>query len=248
MLRLRAPLLRILKAPNLLVDFSGLTSTGKTTVQRVAASVWGNPDERSPGSFIRNWDTTRVGLERTLAVLNDLPCIIDDTKKADPKQLERLIYLIVNGQGRMRGSKAGLARNANWRTVAISSGEAPLTAYSVSSGSHARIVPIKGAPFGTTDDHTRRLVDQLNRAVRLNYGHAGARFVEWLIDNLSSRDEWIARYDELRNRFPDMAGAKARIADSCAVISLAGELVHEALKLPWDYHDPIAELWPSIAS
>ncbi len=55
------------------------------------------------------------------------------------------------------------------------------------------------------------------------------------------------RYDELRHRFPDLTGAKAGIAGACAVISLAGELVHEALRLPWDHQDPVETLWPSIA-
>ncbi len=243
-----APLLRILKTDNLLVDFCGLTSTGKTTCQRIAASVWGNPDERSSSSFIRNWDTTKVGLERTLATLNDLPCIIDDTKTADSRSLERFIYLLVNGQGRMRGSKTGLARNANWRTVAISSGEAPMTAYSISLGSMARIIPIKGAPFGGTDNGTRQLVDAVNQGVKRYYGHAGRRFVQWIIQNLDQVPQWRSRYDELRYRFADVSGAAARIGDACAVISLAGELAHEALGLPWDYADPIPSLRGSIVS
>lgn len=34
-------LLSIIQAPNFCIDWSGFTSTGKTTVLRVAASVWG---------------------------------------------------------------------------------------------------------------------------------------------------------------------------------------------------------------
>ncbi len=245
---LAAPLLRILKSDNLLIDFCGLTSTGKTTCQRIAASVWGNPDERSTTSFIRNWDTTKVGLERTLATLNDLPCIIDDTKTADSKSQERFIYLLVNGQGRMRGSRAGLARNTNRRTVGISSGEAPLTAYSLSSGALARIVPIKNSPFGATDDHTRLLVDTVNQRIKSHYGHAGRLFVRWIIDNMRSSADWLRRYDELRHRFPQVTGAAARIGDCCAVIALAGELAHQALELPWSYADPMLALWDSIAA
>jgi hypothetical protein len=42
---LAAPLLKILQVASFVVDFSGETSTGKTTTLRVAASVWGNPCE-----------------------------------------------------------------------------------------------------------------------------------------------------------------------------------------------------------
>ncbi len=91
-------------------------------------------------------------------------------------------------------------------------------------------------------------MDQVNLGIRRNFGHAGARFVEWIIQNLASRADWQIRYDELRNRFPELSGATARIADACAVISLVGELVHEALRLPWDHQDPVESLWPGIAA
>jgi putative DNA primase/helicase len=237
-----------LNLSNILVDFSGLTSTGKTTCQRIAASVWGNPDERSATSYIRNWDTTKVGLERTLARLNDLPCVIDDSKKADPRRVEQFIYLLVNGQGRMRGSKAGLAESFNWRTVGISSGEAPITSYAVSSGAMARVIPIKGSPFGQSDPVSRRVVDELNRQVLENYGHAGPVWVRWIIDHRPEWAVWKQRYDAVRYRFDDTFGAASRVADACALISLAGELVHEALPLSWNYSDPIGQLWETIAA
>jgi putative DNA primase/helicase len=242
-----APLLRPLNLSNVLVDFSGLTSTGKTTCQRVAASVWGNPDERSGTSFVRNWDTTKVGLERTLARLNDLPCVIDDSKKAEPRRVEQFIYLLVNGQWRMRGSRAGLAENFNWRTVGISSGEAPITSYAVSSGAMARVIPIKGSPFGQSDSVTRKVVDELNRQVRENHGHAGPVWMRWIIDHMPEWPSWKERYDAIRYRFDDTFGAASRLADACALISLTGELVHEALKLTWNYCDPLGQLWETIA-
>jgi hypothetical protein len=210
--------------------------------------VWGNPDERSATSFVRNWDTTKVGLERTLARLNDLPCVIDDSKKADPRRVEQFIYLLVNGQGRMRGSRAGLAENFNWRTVGISSGEAPISSYAVSSGAMARVIPIKGSPFGQSDSVTRKVVDELNRQVRENHGHAGPVWVRWIIDHSSEWPSWKERYDAIRYRFDDTFGAASRLADACALISLTGELVHEALELGWDHSDPLVACWQGIAA
>jgi hypothetical protein len=243
-----APLLKPLNLGNILVDFSGLTSTGKTTCQRIAGSVWGNPDERSATSFIRNWDTTKVGLERTLARLNDLPCVIDDSKKADPRRVEQFIYLLVNGQGRMRGSRAGLAESFNWRTVGISSGEAPITSYAVSSGAMARVIPIKGSPFGQSDPETRKVVDELNSQVRQNHGHAGPLWIRWIIEHKPEWPWWKERYDAVRYNFDDTFGAASRLADACALISLAGDLVHEALGLTWPYSDPLRQLWETIAA
>jgi putative DNA primase/helicase len=162
--------------------------------------------------------------------------------------VEQFIYLLVNGQGRMRGSKAGLAENFNWRTVGISSGEAPITSYAVSSGAMARVIPIKGSPFGQSDPVSRKEVDELNRQVRENYGHAGPLWVRWIVDHQPKWTEWKQRYDAVRYRFDDTFGAASRVADACALLSLAGELVHEALPLPWNYSDPIAQLWETIAA
>ena len=76
------PLLPIVKSPNFAINYSGPTSKGKTTTQRVAASVWGCPDERSRSAAISTWDASRVYLERTMGVQTCMPLIVDDTKRS----------------------------------------------------------------------------------------------------------------------------------------------------------------------
>ena len=75
------PILGIVGASNFVVETAGTTSTGKTTVQRLGASVWGCPDERAEASCLHTWDTTRVWVERVGGLLDGLPLILDDTKR-----------------------------------------------------------------------------------------------------------------------------------------------------------------------
>jgi hypothetical protein len=90
---LAPPLLEILGAPNFIVDYSFGTSTGKTTLLRIAGSCWGNPDERAPGSVVGTWDSTRVHIERSSAVLNTLPLLLDDTKRSKyEKNISQVLY------------------------------------------------------------------------------------------------------------------------------------------------------------
>jgi putative DNA primase/helicase len=82
-----SPLLEILGLPNFVIDWSNRSSTGKTTVLRPAASVWGNPDERSrEGSILFSWNLTKVWLGYAAGTLASMPLIVDETKLAQARR------------------------------------------------------------------------------------------------------------------------------------------------------------------
>ena len=99
-----SPLLQILESPNFVFDIAGPTTTGKTTLLRVAASVWGSPSERDPASVLGSWDSTPTWREQASAVIKNLPLLLDDTKLAHaPDHVAQTIYAIVQGRGRGGG-------------------------------------------------------------------------------------------------------------------------------------------------
>lgn len=246
------PLLEILKSPNFVLDLSGPTTIGKTTCLRVGASAWGNPDEKSENSVLNRWGSTACWNERAPAVLNGLPLFLDDTKHVqDPKEMARTIYAVTQGRGKGRGSVTGIARQDRWRTVLLSTGEQRALDFTNDGGTRPRVLSHWGSPFGATTTAIGELVRQLNADVSQNYGYAGPRFVQYLINH---RDQWEALrkgYEKTVRRLVARAGNNpilARMADNFAAITWTAWLVHKAIPLPWEYKDPIAPVWREFAN
>ena len=229
------PLLTILGVPNFVIDWANRTSTGKTTLLRVAASVWGKPDERAPDGALWTWDLTRVWAERASAVLTGLPLILDDTKRAkDPRMVATLLYEVTSGRGRGRGNRTTIEPTRTWHTVLLSTGESPATSFTQDGGTRTRCVEIRGMPFGEATPETRRVVERLTRRLQRHYGHAGPAFVEWV---LQRRGDWKAWRRDYRQRVEAYAAqapsAEAgRLAQYVAAVEVAARLVHAAIGPP----------------
>lgn len=247
-------LLHIIKCGNFVVDFCGRTSTGKTTVQRIAASVVGNPDEKAADSVLGTWDSTRVFVERASSVVTGLPIILDDTKRArNGKVIADLLYAVANGRGRGRGNIKGLSRTGTWRTVLISSGEQPATSFTNDGGTRGRVLEVKGLPFGGNDASTRRMVERLNIDLMRHYGHGMPLFVRWLMKNRDLWSDWADQYRDSIARYADRVNdpVAGRLGAYAAAIDTTAALVHVAFAaeghpLPWDYSDPLEGLWDGI--
>ena len=247
-----AAMLEVLNSDNCILSFAGATSQGKTITLRVAASCWGNPNEKSTTAAIGTWDATRVWFGRAPAVLNHLPLVVDDTKRASEKKMvAQMIYDVSSGRGRGRGSQAGLARSDAFRTVMIASGEAPITSFSEDGGTRARVLEVWGSPFGKADATTAQIVNRINDAVHDHFGHLGPMFVRYLIGNRDRWPAWREQYRQLRQQFAERAGdnsVAARMAAHLAAIDLTARLLHEAVEMPWEYRDVVSEMWSELTA
>jgi len=246
------PLLTIFRARSFIISFAGPTSGGKTTTLGCAAATWGCPDQTVPGSLMMTWDTTRVGIERSMRVLNGIPIVIDDTKQAKrPEDVSQAVYDVTGGRGRTRGSEQGLAATATWRTVMITSGEQPMTSFSEDGGTRARILEVWNSPFGCTSAEMAAFVTRLREEFNQNYGHAGPRFVAYLIDQRAQWEVWRNEYNRARLAYEQLAGSNnvaSRMAAHVAVLEVGARLVHEALALPWPYENVIRGLWDELTA
>ena len=227
---LSTPLIKILDVPSFGVDFSGKTSKGKTTILRISASIYGQPDEALPSSMTRTWDSTNVGLERICELLSDLPMILDDTKRANPKAVGSKIYMITHGQGRNRGSKSGLRGTQSWHTTLISSGEAAAITYTTDAGARARLLTFRGSPFGDTPNH--ELVNEVNSVIKNNYGHAGQIWIRWLIDNQNHWGSFRKELEVIKSKLNPTTGVEARLAEQFAIIIFTALKAKIALNIP----------------
>jgi hypothetical protein len=243
-------MLPILKTPNFVVDFSGPTTAGKTTCLRAAASVWGNPDERSQAAVLSTWNGTVTWRERAPAVLTNLPFILDETKHVrHPEEVAKTIYGVVQGRGRGRGTVQGIAHQDFCQTVLLSSGEQPATSFTHDGGTRPRVLTIWGSPFGATSQLIGKKVKHINTWLREHHGHAGPRFVQYLLQHRKHWGKARDWYDELVRHYEEMAGdntVAGRMAAHLAAITVTSKLVHDALHLPWAWSDPIEPLWAEL--
>ncbi|MCX4156644.1 MULTISPECIES: DUF927 domain-containing protein [Paraburkholderia] len=243
---LAAPLLHLLGMESGGVHLVGQSSVGKTTAMKVAASIWG----KSTG-FIRSWRSTSNGLEAIAASLNDSVLLLDEMGQASPHEAGETIYMLGNGQGKTRMSRAATSRKPyTWRILFMSTGEVPLQQHvesagrTVRAGMDVRLLNIPadaGCGFGLFEslggvDTSRALANHLNDAADEVFGAVGDAWLEYLT-GLDAHDVCDILKQRLRN-VEDMFGADGdgqvlRAARRFAVLALAGELAVEAGIVCW---------------
>jgi hypothetical protein len=245
-----APLLDILGLDTYFVDLSGMTSTGKTTSLRLAASVWGQPDPAQPGSMLGSWNSSPTYIERRAALFNGIPVLLDDSKQArDPEFVARMIYDLASGQGKGRGTIGGLRRSERWRTVVLTTGEQRLADFTQDGGTRGRVIPLWGAPFGPATSETSYLVSRLPTALETDHGHAGPAFVAYLLQHREEWDSWRSQWREEVDAYAqenDSNPIVGRLGGFLASIFLAAVIAHDAGLIPWELANPIDPIWDDI--
>ena len=245
-------------------NFSGGSGTGKTTLSRVAAGLFGSPDA------VFKWDFTRPGLEAAAEARNDLVLVLDDIEKHVEITMSLKNALRLVGQVIPSGVSKALSPSAKengcperrWCTFGISSSPLPLDTiaerlkWSRSDGEKVRFidVPVPKAtkagifdrlPEGTKDrvGAGKAAITELERHLALQYGSAFPAWIEYLLTR--SRALKIQKYaasfvDRVAG---DGTGYDKRYAEKFAVLYAAGKLAIEAGILPWDNSLP----WKAVA-
>ena len=194
------------------------SGTGKTVALMVAASVWGDP---AVGSYVKTFDGTVVGMEKTAAFLNNLPFCLDELQLAkDSKGRTTFdVYKLAQGVGRTRGNRSGgVDLTPTWRNCILTTGESPLTGTASGAGAVNRVIDIecKSAQAVIKDGM------RISGAVKRNYGFAGRKFVERLYQP-GVIDQVSERYRELFRILSDRDTTEKQAMAAAAII-LADEL------------------------
>lgn len=175
---LAAPLLRPLGADAFGLHLVGDSSRGKSSMLKIAASVYGNPKSKS---WLPSWNSTSVGHEVRASVLCDLPFCVDEVGAAGGHAGDRdaEIYRLIDGTGRQRGTKdGGLRELRRWRTIVLSTGEKQLATEDTNAGAKARIFEMRVTGFGQWGAVE---VDEMRDAAIANAGQVGQRWLRWLV-------------------------------------------------------------------
>lgn len=214
-----APLLRIVKQRIFFVYNWGGSKGGKTAALKAALSAWGDPER-----LMVNFNATQVGLERTAAFYCDLPLGIDERQLAGNNQgaLEKIVYMIASGTGKIRGAKSGGIQTVHqWRTVALATGEEPLSTETSQTGVSTRVLEIYGGPFDNEQDAAL-----MHQQAAMDCGWAGPAFIEHILQ--MDEREIVERYEDMQRYIRETSQGKngSHIA-GIAAVALADSLIDE---------------------
>lgn len=216
-----APLLRIVKQRIFFVYNWGGSKGGKSAALKAALSAWGDPER-----LMVNFNATQVALERMAGFYCDLPLGIDERQLAGNNQgaLEKIVYMLASGTGRVRGSKTGgLQALQTWRTVILATGEEPITTETSQTGVSTRVLEIYGPPF-----EDERSAGMMHQTTAENYGWAGVDFVRRVI--ALGEDEVRQRFGAMLEHVYDLNdGKNGSHAAGIAAVATADALLSEWL-------------------
>lgn len=179
-----APLIRYLGIDGGIFHLYGASSSGKSTAQRVAQSVWGHGITTT-----ESWNTTAYALTNNAAARHDGLLSMDEIgEDANGQSVYYSIYALSNGKGRALGNKDGGNRpEIHFRVLCTSTGEVSLESHLLMYGKQAKagqLVRCPSIPHQLENRHKfadfRALTTHLNQAVTQFYGTAGRAFIEQL--------------------------------------------------------------------
>lgn len=231
------PLLAVLKHEGGGFHMRGKSSSGKSTLQRLAASVWGST------AFKQSWRGTDNAVEAVAATCNNSLLLLDELHQVDPRVAGDIVYMLANGSGKSRSRSDGkMQETMRWTVPVLSSGEVSLDEHMARAGhkthagqdirlvdmladnrTHGAFDTLHGAPSG--DEFTR----QMDSAAKENFGLAGPAFVEHLMPKTGRTDAFagfMAKFREncVKDIDASSDGQVSRVLGRFAVVALAGEL------------------------
>ena len=226
------------------VNFSGLSSSGKTTAQKLAVSPWSRPII-GKGSLMQSARATANGVEAMAAKGNGTVLCLDELAHVSGKELTKVVYLVAGGTGKGRmNADAELRASYEWKTFGILSAETSLEEKIRSDGGEWTAGQAVRIPdIDVTGMNRRVSVDVMSKIddIRNHYGHAGPAFVEAIVAH-----GLHLKPDLLRKKIGDLAlqiaasGGEREATDSAlkraaypfAVLMTAGQLAKDFDLIP----------------
>lgn len=191
---LAAPLLeRVDFKGSPLVLLYGSKGSGKSTMMRFAASVWGSD------RFMYPCNGTLNGFELRAKLLSGLPFFLDDVQLMRSRPdfnefMQSFIYMMFNGYGKQRATKELASASVNrWQTLNILSSETTVLTPEFYGGAGRRILEVR-----LPQALPRELISECNRTSAKCYGLAGRKMLE-LLERFPA-ELWQEKYAQVCDR------------------------------------------------
>jgi hypothetical protein len=233
------------------LNLSGLSSSGKTTAQRLSVSAW--TSTAIGAGLLQSMRSTENAIEVFAQAASGTVLALDELAHADGRSIARLIYAIAGGQGKARMTPGAILKQRYaWSTYALLSSECSLEEKVRADGAAwiaGMAVRILDVDVTDVDRSVSAATLRAIGEVENHCGHAGPAFVERLVaaglhhtpDTL--RDRILEQARELVGTRSD--SARLRAATCLALPLIAGRLAQDFNLLPWsvDIEAPVRWAW-----
>lgn len=215
----------------LVVNVAGKSSTGKSTISELSASMFGDPKTSNHG-LVRTFNATKTFLLEMTAGRNGLPIILDDAN-ANPNEhsISDLIYQFDMGETRGRCNSNGSAqtKKTGWSGLVLITSESPLLDMGkLFKGALVRTLTLKNIGWTRDKDHS----DRIKQGVRENFGFFGKKFAEFV--SKKGKDailELHKKYEQIvLQKMTNKDDLSYRMASKLAPFGITAELINELLR------------------
>ena len=237
-------------------NFSGPSSSGKTTSLLSAMSLAGSPER------VGTFDSSKRGLGETASDTNDLPAAVDDTEKAAEEfvsVLQDMVHMMTGGRSRKISRGVQSFPPLRWNTTSfLTSSPRPIyhlaeeNGWQMSRDDQVRLFdidvpgPDRGGIFdrikGSRKKRSKRSRKLIALVERSYSNHQGHTIPEWVL--FLMQEDRSAEISKLIKAFLDhvasgLDGWEVRFARKFAVVYAATMLGVRAGILPWPSDLPL---------
>lgn len=224
---------------NLLFNYCGNSSKGKTTVAMLATSVFSKPLLNN--GLIVTFNSTSNALVQFVSNANAHTVAIDEVATAEIKNFRKLLYQICSGAERMRLDTNGNIRQINYfNSAIITTAEFNIIDDSAPDGLRTRIFEIDGSLTTSAENS-----DKIKKTIIENYGIAGEKYTEYLFNIKISVliTDYFLTLQELKNVYAEKEYSKYaltdRIISKLTVILQTAKYFEECFGIVYKYEDLI---------
>ena len=170
------------------------TGVGKTTAQQAALSVWGNWDTLQ----LADGKATVNALWALMGVYHNLPVLFDELTNQSNADASAIVFSVSSGRSKKRLKGDGLLQtnNANWSTILMGSGNNLLSDKIAQHRANAEpeLARLFEFTVNTKSPLTPTEASELFPGLLENYGHAGRRFMSFVVENYDDVQGLLTHY------------------------------------------------------
>jgi len=169
------------------------SGVGKSTVQKVALSAWGDPDMM----MLAQNKVTHNALWGLLGAYNSLPIVYDELTNVKNDEVSELVFSMSSGRAKERLRNTGQLQdnNSNWSTILMASGNTLLSEKLAAHRDNASAEMSRLFEFTLNADPHLSVVDanDLFPQFDRHYGHAGLAFARYIVANKAKVTDYLRK-------------------------------------------------------